>query len=490
MHVNKVKRVVGSNLVLVCIFLVALSLSLLFQPPKLSITYDEALYMIIARNLAKDVSSFTYQGAYMMYRPPLYPYTLSIFYRLFSYDHHLRIARVISAIFYALTATLVYLFTVGLFKDQKKGVAASIFYILNPLSFTMSNRALVHSEFSFFYTLAVFLLYKGYRDRNNKTIYASFVSAGLAVLTRYTGLSIIGVFVAYLYLISHWNWLRKRETYIGFALFALTLAPWLYLAHTRYDGALKPFSVAMAVVTKDTPVSTFRYLSEVLEILGVPTIILTLLGFGSLKKDDIGWLTISWGIVGIFGILTVTHKEPRFLTFLMPLVGILCAQGVFSVSELFFKHVSFLNRFKMVFLVLIIGIGLVSSIHHLLQYKQTWDIQYLEEGKAFQYASENFNPRFIGVSPRLYTLAGYYFPNSRVYPLLLTDYIKTSVKNGRFDLIVWQCRNSIIKDIEESHKYKLVNEFNDGKIKIFVKITVASPPEATQSNYQEITKTN
>jgi hypothetical protein len=144
----------------------------------------------------------------------------------------------------------------------------------------------------------------------------------------------------------------------------------------------------------------------------------------------------------------------------------------------------------MVFLVLIIGIGLVSSIHHLLQYKQTWDIQYLEEGKAFQYASENFNPRFIGVSPRLYTLAGYYFPNSRVYPLLLTDYIKTSVKNGRFDLIVWQCRNSIIKDIEESHKYKLVNEFNDGKIKIFVKITVASPPEATQSNYQEITKTN
>jgi len=109
---------------------------------------------------------------------------------------------------------LVYLFTVELFKDQKKGVAASIFYILNPLGFTMSNRALVHSEFSFFYTLAVFLLYKGTRDENNKLIYASFVSAGLTVLTRYTGLSIIGVFVAYLYLISHWDWLKRKETYV------------------------------------------------------------------------------------------------------------------------------------------------------------------------------------------------------------------------------------------------------------------------------------
>ena len=467
MNVN-MKTVGRSNLVLACIFLVALSLSLLFRPPELSITYDEALYMSIARNLAKSSSNFTYQGAYMMYRPPLYPYTLSIFYRLFNYDHHLRIARAISAIFYALTAVLVYLFTVELFKDQKKGVAASIFYILNPLGFTMSNRALVHSEFSFFYTLAVFLLYKGTRDENNKLICASFVSAGLAVLTRYTGLSIIGVFVAYLYLISHWDWLKRKETYVGFALFALTLAPWLYLGHVHYEGALRPFSVAMAVVTKDTPVSTFKYLGEVLEILGVPIVILALLGFGSLKKDDIGWLTISWGVIGLFEILTVTHKEPRFLTFLMPLMGILCAQGVFSASELFFKHVPFPNRFKMVFLVLIIGIGLASSIQHSLQYKQTWDIQYLEEGKAFQYASENFNPRFIGVSPRLYTLAGYYFPDSRVYPLLLTDYIKFSVKNGRFDLIVWQYRNSIIKDIEESGKYKLVKEFNDGKIKIFV----------------------
>jgi len=139
----------------------------------------------------------------------------------------------------------------------------------------------------------------------------------------------------------------------------------------------------MAVVTKDTPVSTFKYLGEVLEILGVPIIILALLGFGSLKKDDIGWLTISWGVIGLFGILTVTHKEPRFLTFLMPLMGILCAQGVFSASELFFKHIPFPNRFKMVFLVLIIGIPLASSIQHSLQYKQTWDIQYLEEGKAF-----------------------------------------------------------------------------------------------------------
>jgi len=60
MNVN-MKTVGRSNLVLACIFLVALSLSLLFRPPTLSITYDEALYMSIARNLAKSSSNFTYQ---------------------------------------------------------------------------------------------------------------------------------------------------------------------------------------------------------------------------------------------------------------------------------------------------------------------------------------------------------------------------------------------------------------------------------------------
>jgi len=475
MNVN-IKTIGRSNLVLAGIFIAALSLSLFSLPPTLSITYDEALYINVARNLARDISSFTYQGVYMMYRPPLYPYTLSAFYRLSEYAHHLTIARTISAIFYALTAVLVYLFAVELFKDWKKGVAASLFYILSPLSFTMSNRALVHSEFSFFYTLAVFLLYKGTRDKNSKLIYVSFVSAGLAVLTRYTGLSIIGVFVAYLYLISHWDWLKRKETYVGFALFALTLSPWMYMGHVHYGGALRPFSVAMTVITKDTPVSASEYLVEVSEILGAPAVILALLGFGSLKKDNVGWLIISWGVVGLMGILTVTHKEARFVTFLMPLLAILCAQGAFSVAELFFKHVPYPNRFKLVLLAIIIGIGLVSSAHHSLQYKQAWDAQFLEENRAVHYASERFNPQIIGVSPRFYTLAGYYFPDSKVYHLLPTDYIKSSVKKGELDLIIWRYESSggnILKIIEESGKYKLVREFQDGKIKVFV----VSPPQ-------------
>ncbi|MCA6214713.1 phospholipid carrier-dependent glycosyltransferase [Thermococcus bergensis] len=471
MQVNKIKDIAGSRVILASIFLLALCLGLLLKPPKLSITYDEGLYINVARNLAKSPSNFTYQGVYMMYRPPLYPYTLSIFYRIFGYEYHLEIARTVSAVFYALTAALVYIFTVELFKDQKKGVVASLFYILNPLSFTMSNRALVHSEFSFFYTLAVFLLYKGYRDGNAKMLYASFVSAGLAILTRYTGLSIIGVFIAYLYLVSHWDWLKKKETYVGFALLALTLAPWLYLGHLYYGGALRPFSIATRVITLDTPVSAFEYLSWVLETLGIPLAILILLGFGSLEKDNVGWLVISWGAVGLAGILTVTHKEVRFLTFLMPLAGILCAQGAFLASELFSKYVPSQNRFKKVFLVIVIGITLASSTYHSLQYKQAWDGQYLEEGRTFQYASENFSPRVIGVSPRLYMLAGYYFPEAKVYQLLPTDHIKTSIREGKFDLIVWQYKTNIdkimLEDIEESGKYKLVKEFSNGRIKVF-----------------------
>ncbi|WP_346765899.1 glycosyltransferase family 39 protein [Thermococcus sp. 9N3] len=207
------------------VFLFALGIELITFPPWDTLSYDGALYIDIARNLAVNPTSFTYQGAYMMYRPPLYPYTLSLFYHFVHEPlSQLRVARLVSAVFFALTAVLVYLLTLELFERFVKGILASAFFIFNALAFTMGTRELVHSEFTFFYTLAIYLLYTGRKSGNPTRIYLAFVSAGLAILTRYTGLSIIAVFIAYLWLTEYWNWVKKREYLIGFALLLLTLS--------------------------------------------------------------------------------------------------------------------------------------------------------------------------------------------------------------------------------------------------------------------------
>ncbi|MFA4668611.1 hypothetical protein QDY65_08875 [Pyrococcus kukulkanii] len=73
-----------------------------------------------------------------MYRPPLYPYTLTLLYH-FIHDPlaQLKVARIVSAFFFALTASLVYLLCLELFGDLIKGVIASLFFMFNGLALTM-----------------------------------------------------------------------------------------------------------------------------------------------------------------------------------------------------------------------------------------------------------------------------------------------------------------------------------------------------------------
>ncbi|MFA4700874.1 hypothetical protein [Pyrococcus kukulkanii] len=74
----------------------------------------------------------------MMYRPPLHPCTLSLLYH-FIHDPlaQLKVARIVSAFFFALTASLVYLLCLELFGDLIKEVIASLFFMFNGLALTM-----------------------------------------------------------------------------------------------------------------------------------------------------------------------------------------------------------------------------------------------------------------------------------------------------------------------------------------------------------------
>ncbi|WP_148882666.1 ArnT family glycosyltransferase [Thermococcus aciditolerans] len=462
------------SLIFLVPFLLALCVSLLTMPPSNTITYDGALYIDIARNLAEDITDFTYQGIYMMYRPPLYPYTLSLPYHSIHEPYaQLTVARTVSMLFFALTAALTYLLTVEMFGDPFKGIAASLFYIFNPLAFTMATRELVHSEFTFFYTLAVYLLYTGRKRGVPYRIYLSFVSAGLAILTRYTGLSILGVFLAYLWLTDHWEWVKKREYWVGFILLGLTLAPWLYMGNLHYGGPFRPFSVASRVVTLDRPVSVSDYLHLLREDVGLLLPALAVLGFIRLKKDDKGWLLISWLFVGLMGILTVTHKETRFITFLSPAIGILAAEGVWlagdiitAVSERTGRRIG-VGRTALVVLILslILTVPIATRAGGL---KETWNEFGRYQSEVIGYAVINYDGERILVSPDMYTVAGFYYPHAAVEMLLDRKSVRDKISRGYYDTIILKEPTDHL-NIEESGNYDLAMEFYDGKFKIYIK---------------------
>ncbi|AEC51544.1 hypothetical protein PNA2_0628 [Pyrococcus sp. NA2] len=445
----------------ILIFMFSLGLGILALAPEKSLTYDGALYINIARNLARDITSFTYQGVYMMYRPPLYPYTLSLIFR-FIHSNHLLIARLVSAVSFALTSLILYYLVKDMFGSDIKGIIASLFYVFNPLAFTMAGRELVHSEFTLFYTLAIYLLYMGRKRDNALRIYLAFISAGLAILTRYTGLSIILVFLAYLWLVDHWNWVKKREYLIGFGLLFPTLLPWLYMGHLYYGGFFRPFKIASRVVTLDKPVSAFEYIGMVIKDIGYVLPALATLGFLRIKKDEQGWLILSWLVIGGGGILAVTHKETRFITFLSPVIAILASEGISLIAEQLKGKWKTIGSIAIA-LLLIVPIGMKAK-----ELKGRWDGVGVYESEALRYASNHYKAERLLVSPYLYTMAGYYYPNARIEMILKRKDVEEKIAKGYYDVIIHKDPN-VYLNIETCGNYVLVKEFYGGRIKIYVK---------------------
>lgn len=453
------------------IALFSLILAMAFLPSR-TITYDGALYIDIARNLLKGITNYTYQGVYMMYRPPVYVYTLSLLFRFLPPNSHLTAARLVSAFFYALTAGLVYVFAVELWKDRLKAFAAAMFYIFNPLAFAMGTRELVHSEFTFFYTLAIYLLYTGRKRGESTRLYLSFIIAGIAVLTRYTGLSILGVMIAYLYLTEHWDWAKKKEYPLGFLLFILVLLPWLYMGHLYYGGAFKPFSVATQYVTNAPPVSAFDYVGMIANTLGI-LLFLAIVGFVFLKKNDEGWLLISWLFLGLLGIMTVTHKEERFITFLSPVVALLAAHGLWSLAEILHGLMASAEHRKYASILLLI-LFLIPIGRDAMSLKEQWDEQGAVYVRVMEYASTNYpSAKWLLVSPKMYTMAGLYYPDAIIQVIMDRQQVRDRIASGKYDLII-KMEGDPPLNIEESGMYTLAKEFPKEGFKVFVRSTSIS----------------
>ncbi len=457
----------------ILIFASALLLQLFSLPPNDTLTYDGALYIDIARSLTHGISNFTYQGIYMMYRPPLYPYTLSLFYHFIHEPlSQLTVARLVSAVSFALTAVVTYLLARGMFRSEVKALAAVGFFIFNPLAFTMGTRELVHSEFTFFYTLAVYLFYTGKKSGRGMRIYGAFISVGLAILTRYTGLSIIAVFLAYLWFTEDWRWIKRREYWIGFGVLLMTLLPWFYLGHVHYGGVFRPFSIASRVVTLDRPVSVSNYFHLLLKDMGRVLPAIAAIGFLRLKKDDEGWLLISWLFIGLMGILTVTHKETRFITFLAPAIALMAVEGVElavdAISEALRRLGKESGARKRTVLVagiaLLVLIPVASSAHSL---HERWNMEGAAEATVLSRVSSEHPAESLLVSPGLYTMAGFYYPHARVDMALDRKTVLQRVSEGYYGVIILKGPSNHI-NIEESRRYVLTEEFYNGKFRIYL----------------------
>jgi len=152
---------------------------------------DSAEHDILAQNLAEGYGYCYYAGVPTSYRPPLYPFYLSIIYRLFGHKYY--VAYLFESLIGSLTTIMIYLISIQFFTPRVAKIA-SLICAMYPTYIQMVTELMTENLFTFLVALFIFgvILLK---SRGNATVIVlTGVVLGLSALCRATMLPIIFLF--------------------------------------------------------------------------------------------------------------------------------------------------------------------------------------------------------------------------------------------------------------------------------------------------------
>lgn len=287
-------------------------------------TYDEALYLSIGRNLSQDFKDYTMNSNYMLYRPPVLPYLISITSRVaggFSGG----ISMGITPFFSFLLIVLLYI-VIKHFYDEKIAFFSAVFLLLCPLYLRHSVRVLNHVEFAFFFSMALFSFRKGLQGRF-WWFFLSGILGGLAFLTRYVGVMYIPVMGLYVLLERKTEFYKEKGCYLSFFSFFIPVIPWALFSNEVYNGYYEFMRVAMAVIPTDDFMHTVQYIAVTILELTPFFILFTILGIKRLKRDS---FFLAYFCGTLLTLVLLRHREPRFILDFSPVLAL--SAGVFAAS--------------------------------------------------------------------------------------------------------------------------------------------------------------
>src|SRR3989344_6784392 len=207
------------------LILVLLSLSILvFYGINQGYFWDESVYLGLAKNIQ--------QGNYFInlnqesYRPPLFPFILSIFSFLGEF------IKIIPILFTLTTIIITYFFIKKIY-DEKIALISASLIATAPWIIYYSQRILTETLFMLLFIASIFLIYLS--TEKKKLLPLTFVLFGLAFLTRYQGVLLLAIFFIYILIIKKTSILKTREFLFSLIIFFIILLPWFYIGFTYYS---------------------------------------------------------------------------------------------------------------------------------------------------------------------------------------------------------------------------------------------------------------
>ncbi len=338
------------------------------------------------------------------------------------------IAKVLSLIISSISIYPMYLLARKFFNEKYSLVAAFLFAIESHLNY---NAGLGLSEplFILVIILAVYFVL----DRNTKFIYLSFFLVGILWWIRFNGIVMFPIILIILFL----NFKRSRSLllkfFLGLTIFLITVSPMLVQKYDQYGDPLYfsqsstlytgEYATIVAENTKSLNYSAFDYVNEhglakffeKFIIGGIYNLLdqtfklsfpylIVLLPFGILFSfrafdQDPKYIRANWIVIlitlGSFVTYFAVVQDRRLIFHILPFLIIFSVIPIQRLFEYGLSTFSFSKRRKNLFLLLILGIGLLLAISFTLRYELPDKIEEQEKIELARYLSSHYDGKIL-----------------------------------------------------------------------------------------------
>ncbi len=244
---NKLKNWLAENKILILILSLSFALSLVYSFHfKITPAVDARAYDAIAMNLVEgrgyreDLGVDIQHDIAIVRVGPLYEFFLAGVYKIFG--HHYGPVWVIQALLHALSAWLVYLVCILIFRGQehskKIGLWSAAIIGLYPDLIEISAMLMIETLYVFLVCLMLYVFFKNFNQINVRSVILLALIFGLTILARPPVLFLIPIIIFY--------FCRKRKllfSVLFFSILFLVFVPWTARNYQVY-GKSMPLGVA------------------------------------------------------------------------------------------------------------------------------------------------------------------------------------------------------------------------------------------------------
>lgn len=304
---------------------------------------SEAMYTEVAREIIQTSDWITLHFNFQPWfvHPPFYMWLTALTSELVGWTE--LTGRIWSALFGLGSVLATYFLGKNLFQ-KKVGFLAGIIFATTFQTIIASRVGVMDTALSFFVTLSILLLYKGYKTGKDTYHLLAFIAASFAVLTK-GPIGIILPFlivIPYLFFTKDLKVLKEMRIIRGAAIFLIIVAPWYIAEYVRHSGEFIKYVLGYQTLGRffgavESQSGPWYYYLGIIPLGFLPWTAflpasLTRLFKSRAKKESL--FLLIWCIV-VFAFFSLAGtKLPDYIIFIYPALSIMVAK---FVNDLIFE---------------------------------------------------------------------------------------------------------------------------------------------------------